>query len=99
MSATKLRGRARQETIVAASESIGPTISHDDGSASGVSHTRNACKQDSRTPAKRWRSFALGAGALAWVLHAQLQGRKRRSIPVLLRIRLAISSIEHSVVS
>src|SRR5262245_40955737 len=64
MSATKLRGRARQETSVSASESIGPTISHDDGSASGVSHTRNACKQDSRTLLKTSGSIAEPAARL-----------------------------------
>jgi hypothetical protein len=100
MSATKLRGRARQETRVRVSSSITPTITY-------VGYTSSSAAVDFSTPVPELSVTAkpdTAVPAAPCKFHAcprpfSTYGRSRRSIPVVLRIRLAISSIEHSVVS
>ena len=41
----------------------------------------------------------MGASRMNRAIHNDFQGRRRRSIPEVFRMRLAISSMEHSVVS
>src|SRR3569833_2751053 len=71
MSATKLRGRARQVTGVRESFSILLTITQ----------------------------AGIRASRMNRAIHNDFLGRRRRSFPEVFRFRLAISSMEHSVVS
>jgi hypothetical protein len=93
MSATKLRGRDRQETSVAASFNIWGRL------------YRTLIAWQGMKPSKIHQANIVRGFSISRP-HSRLRasppndyGLSRRSIPVLLRMRLAISSIEHSVVS